>query len=161
MSHDFAVCELIYIYISIYIWVDIYIYTYIYIVCVTYYITGWRFTWRKPVYETKPDQWLKHRFSSWPLWHDTLISLHSQLPSFGLDWERSLPRAKSTLLCCLNITWWAMFTQLLAFTWWRHQRETFSALLALCAGNSLVTGKFPSQRPWTLSFDVFFDLHLE
>ena len=25
--------------------------------------------------------------------------------------------------------------------WWRHQMETFSALLALCAGNSPVTGE--------------------
>ena len=39
--------------------------------------------------------------------------------------------------------------------WWRHQMETFSALLALCAGNSPVTGEFPSQRPVTRSFDVF------
>ena len=38
--------------------------------------------------------------------------------------------------------------------------ETFSALLALCAGNSPVTGEFPSQRPVTWSFDVFFDLRL-
>ena len=45
-------------------------------------------------------------------------------------------------------------------TWWRHQMETFSALLALCAGNSAVTGEFPSQRPVTRSFDVFFDLRL-
>ena len=30
-------------------------------------------------------------------------------------------------------------------TWWRHQMETFSALLALCEGNSPVTGEFPSQ----------------
>ena len=45
-------------------------------------------------------------------------------------------------------------------TWWRHQMETFSALLALCAGNSPVTGEFPSQRPVTQSFDVFFDLRL-
>ena len=35
-----------------------------------------------------------------------------------------------------------------------------SALLALCAGNSPVTGEFPSQRPVTWGFDVFFDLHL-
>ena len=42
--------------------------------------------------------------------------------------------------------------------WWRHQMEKFSALLVLCAGNSPVTGEFPSQRPVTLSFDVFFDL---
>ena len=38
--------------------------------------------------------------------------------------------------------------------------ETFSALLALCAGNSPVTGEFSAQRPVTWSFDVFFDLHL-
>ena len=38
--------------------------------------------------------------------------------------------------------------------------ETFSALLVLCAGNSPVTGEFPSQRPVTRNFDVFFDLHL-
>ena len=38
--------------------------------------------------------------------------------------------------------------------------ETFSALLALCVGNSPVTGEFPSQRPVTRSFDVFFDLRL-
>ena len=36
--------------------------------------------------------------------------------------------------------------------------ETFSAFLALCAGNSPVTGEFPSQRPVTRSFEVFFDL---
>ena len=44
--------------------------------------------------------------------------------------------------------------------WWRHQMETFSALLALCAGNSPVSGEFPAQRPVTRSFDVFFDLRL-
>ena len=45
-------------------------------------------------------------------------------------------------------------------SWWRHQMETFSALLALCAGNSPVTGEFPSQRPVTRSFGVSFHLHL-
>ena len=43
---------------------------------------------------------------------------------------------------------------------WRHQMETFSTLLATCAGNSPVPGEFPSQRPVTRSFDVFFDLRL-
>ena len=45
-------------------------------------------------------------------------------------------------------------------SWWRHQMETFSTLLALCAGNSAVTGEFPAQRPVTRSFDVLFDLRL-
>ena len=43
-------------------------------------------------------------------------------------------------------------------TWWRHQMETFSTLLALCAGNSPVPGEFPTQRPVMRSFDVYFDL---
>ena len=38
--------------------------------------------------------------------------------------------------------------------------ETFSALLAFCAGNSPVTGEFPAQGPVTRSFDVFVDLRL-
>ena len=38
--------------------------------------------------------------------------------------------------------------------------ETFSGLLALCAGNSPVVGEFPAQRPVTRSFDIFFDLRL-
>ena len=38
--------------------------------------------------------------------------------------------------------------------------ETISALLAICAGNSLVTGDLPAQRPVTRSFDNFFDLRL-
>ena len=46
-------------------------------------------------------------------------------------------------------------------SWWRHQMETFSALLALCMGNSPVTGEFPSQRPLMRVFDVFFDLRLK
>ena len=44
--------------------------------------------------------------------------------------------------------------------WWRHQMETFSVLLALCAGNSPVTGEFPAQRPVRQSFAVFFYLRL-
>ena len=40
-------------------------------------------------------------------------------------------------------------------TWWRHQMETFSALLAFGSPNEC-----PAQRPATRSFDVFFDLCL-
>ena len=46
------------------------------------------------------------------------------------------------------------------FSLWRHQMETFSALLTLCARNSPITAEFPVQRPVTRSFDVFFDLCL-
>ena len=60
-------------------------------------------------------------------------------------------------------TWWSTY---LVYIWtarvhddvikWKH----FSALLALCAGNSPVTGELPSQRLVTRSFDVLFDLRL-
>ena len=46
------------------------------------------------------------------------------------------------------------------FSWWHHQMETFSALMALCEGNSPVTSEFPSQRPVMRSLGVFFDLRL-
>ena len=46
------------------------------------------------------------------------------------------------------------------WTWWRHQMETFSVLLALCVGNSPVTHELPTQMPVTPSFDVFFALRL-
>ena len=66
-----------------------------------------------------------------------------------------------------NTTWSryiaANFLQVTAdtgLTWWRHQMETFSALLVICAGNSPVPGEFPAQRPVTRSFNVFFDLRL-
>ena len=45
--------------------------------------------------------------------------------------------------------------------WWLHQMETLSALLDLHEGNPRVTGGFPSQRPVTWGFDVFFDLRLK
>ena len=54
-----------------------------------------------------------------------------------------------------ELEWYGQF-----YSWWRHQMETYSALLALCLGNSPVNGEFPSQRPVTRSFDVFFDLCL-
>ena len=41
-----------------------------------------------------------------------------------------------------------------------NKMGTFSALLAICAGNSPVTDEFPTQRPVMQSFDVFFDLWL-
>ena len=59
-----------------------------------------------------------------------------------------------------NFTSTGTIIQIFSFPWWRHQMETFSALLALCAGNSPVTGEFPAQRSVTRSFDIFYDLCL-
>ena len=62
----------------------------------------------------------------------------------------------------LHITsiWRQVLVTICLLSWWRHQMETFSALLALCVGNSPATGEFPTQRPVTRSFDDFFDLRL-
>ena len=66
-----------------------------------------------------------------------------QLANESLRVDRSLP----TQQMVSAKLWW------IPNTWWRHQMETFSALLAICAGNSPVPGKFPAQRPVTRSFD--------
>ena len=39
--------------------------------------------------------------------------------------------------------------------------EIFYALMTLCKGNLPAKGGFPSHRPVTRSFDVFFNLHLK
>ena len=63
---------------------------------------------------------------------------------------------------CLH--WSFMFVKwapgLTKSAWRRHQMETFSALLALCARNSPVTCEFPSRMPVPRSFDIFFDPRL-
>ena len=41
-------------------------------------------------------------------------------------------------------------------TWWRHQKETFSSLLAICEGNPTVTSGFPSQVQWRGALACFF-----
>ena len=43
-------------------------------------------------------------------------------------------------------------------SWWRHQMETFSALLALCAGNSPVPVNSPHKGQWrgALMFSLFY-----
>ena len=62
----------------------------------------------------------------------------------------------------IQISHWILWNYEKVFvrTWWRHQMETFSALLAFCAGNSPVTGEFPAQRPVTRGFDVLFDMRM-
>ena len=44
--------------------------------------------------------------------------------------------------------------------WWRHDMETFSALLALCQGNPLVADGFPSQRTSNVELLFFFSVNL-
>ena len=71
---------------------------------------------------------------------------------------RYLAACQILIFYSYHIFWslhWYLWTKT---SWWRYQMETFSALLAICARNSPVPGEFPTQRPVTRSFDVFFDL---
>ena len=75
--------------------------------------------------------------------------------------KRYIPKTIHSVLCFASF--WLYFRWLMdpCDSWWRNHMETFSALLAICAGNSPVTGEFPAQRPVTRCFDVFlFDLCL-
>ena len=77
---------------------------------------------------------------------------HEEIPSVPLLSNHNFPTASAT------VSSEGDYFRLRLPSWWRHQTETFSALLAICAGNSSVPGEFPAQRPVTRSFDIFFDL---
>ena len=89
-----------------------------------------------------------------------LVPLKCSLDSFfcGIWYEIEIPLYRSedykvTVLLLRRNSCKAQQNQV--HTWWRHQMETFSALQAIRAGYSPVTGESPSQRPVTQSFDVF------
>ena len=82
------------------------------------------------------------------IWNITQSSMQKGPPNSQGD--GALDRHEDTLILPMNLS--------RTFPWWRHQMETFSALLAICAGNSPVPGEFPTQRPVMRSFDVYFDL---
>ena len=76
----------------------------------------------------------------------------------GVDRPQDSRTHQLATLDASNHTGWQS-TWKRTWSWWRHQMETFSALLALCAGNSPVPGEFPAQGPATWNIDVSFDLN--
>ena len=97
-------------------------------------------------------------------WHNActvinkqLAKIASQVHSYNEPSTLPVPPSLTYTLCRVSPYGWHSEGKI---TWWRHQMETFSMLLALCAGNSPVPGEFPAQRPVTRSFDVFFELRL-
>ena len=91
-------------------------------------------------------------------WFQTKIS-----PVKKYSWSHRLwlrRPVKETLYYISCLVEFARYHMETCGSWWRHQMETFSALLALCTGNSPVPGEFLSQRPVTRSLNVFFDLRL-
>ena len=91
-------------------------------------------------------------------WSSTLLALVMGIRRSPLDSHHKGSVMQNVFSC--HAFSWLPFISMLRLTWWRHQMETFSALLAICAGNSPVPGEFPTQRPVTWSFDVFFHLRL-
>ena len=66
--------------------------------------------------------------------------LHQGIPLTVLQWFRELLGPDQTRSHCPNQSGW--------IPWWRHQMETFSALLAICAGNSPVTVNSSHKGQW-------------
>ena len=102
------------------------------------------------------------------------FSVLSQHRKGSFSWNHASCKTRTCSTCKVNNMFmgrqvmqepWVIYTEGLLpilkgnfVTWWRHQMETFSTLLAICAGNSPITGEFPAQRPVPWNFDVFFDL---
>ena len=61
----------------------------------------------------------------WPAWHSPFTGLHDSV---------------HLLACMARSIYWP--------AWWRHRMETFSAQLALCAGNSPAPVNSPHKGPW-------------
>ena len=107
--------------------------------------------------------WLRYLLRNWPHMNVTgpywwWINIGS---GNGLVSDGTKPLPRPTLDQVFVVTWRHRATLVSGWiSWWRHRMETFSALLAICAGNSPVPGEFLAQRPVTQSFDVFFDLRL-
>ena len=66
--------------------------------------------------------------------------------------------ATEALEVLLRITVSDVEAHLWVVTWWRHQMETFPALLALCAGNSPVPVNSPHKGQWrgSLMFPLIY-----
>ena len=110
---------------------------------------------------------LTHPF--WHIWFWTVARSENRVKLLYMRFFVAVKKARrwSWRLLRLFSNWgrwgWKLvrdITPRMILTWWRHQMEIFSALLAFCVGNSPVTGEFPAQSPVTRSFDVFFDLRL-
>ena len=99
----------------------------------------------------------EHRRTRYTYFH-AMNSLSTQGQTRDGGYETNLPFSFPVFqIIKTMITRWISYSCLTGSPlWWRHQIEIFSALLALCENNPPVTDRFPSHRPVTRSFDVFF-----
>ena len=81
--------------------------------------------------------------------HDLiLICLCRNLLKFCIKYDNDIAMIGATFQNFSATEMYVMDERDFGLTWWRHQMETFSASLAICAGNSPVSGEFPSQSYW-------------
>ena len=113
------------------------------------------------------QDWNYHRFftnMNWPIWADlgVALNLYQHILNSLCHWATSYVHNWGTCQNNKKASCHNILIKIYVFhgAWWRHQRKTFSALLAICEGNPPVTVAFPSQRPVTRSFDIVFDLRL-
>ena len=112
---------------------------------------------------SKTNALLTHTLASFWRKQSCFLCLDVTVIHYRTNWQHQSPQPHRDICAslCLGPRWRLLISVLmLGVKWprWRHQMETFSALLAICAGNSPVPGEFPAQRPVMLSFDAFFDL---
>ena len=141
------------------------------------YGTEWHEWWLWSLYRFITNDSVCRRNERWKLsndaiaatpWHRIIMGgmvLYLALPLIcdpviGVSGHRSSWTHKRNTTSLLSIRSHFPVPEHIPNSWWHHQMETFSVLLAFCAGNSLVTGEFLAQRPVTRRFDIFFDLRL-
>ena len=80
--------------------------------------------------------------------------LYFEMFHFSQKWNKSEYIQNMTILIFIQLYWfkttvcmWVVF-----YAWWCHQMETFSGLLALCAGNSPVPMNSPHEGQWRGAF---------
>ena len=84
------------------------------------------------------------------------IYLHNKENSIfhSIEWKVLSKSSLSRLVSLPSPFTFIVFVFAVLSSMMTSSNGTFSALLALCAGNSPVTGEFPTQRPVTRNFDV-------
>ena len=101
-------------------------------------------------------EWIGWGRSKWPIWarnivwqFDRYFNLKGQLSLYDISMVNSHINTNNGLSPVgRNVYAWRpeIATKINENAWWRHQMEISSALLALCEGNSPITGEFPSQK---------------
>ena len=71
-----------------------------------------------------------------PIWYK-MYQMHAWLTIYNTEQK-----------LCTRLAVFMCFSTVVVRTWWRHQMETFSALLAICAGNSPVPVNSPHKGQW-------------